>query len=396
MGQERQHARVVRPAGPVGAHLPDDQLRQPRFEFQTHGLGRSGHRLAQLRAGQRTEHHVPVLQRIGQFRMAQALLVEVGPYAEEDEDGGRVICVGRRARGVQDLDEGAPVGLVGAEGERLLELVHDDDRTGGGRPAPRPCPDGFPHRPREMRGTGRRRRRILRGGDDVGELGDPAGQLGERIGSRYELHRLPVPAVLVAQRAAVQRRHQAGVQQGGLSRPGGAHEHDQAARLLRRAELSDEGLGAPLPAEEPPGVLRAVRRQPAVGADTGDGRGFGRGLLLLVRGGRGPVADRVGHRALPQELPLGQVVQALGHRNGPQPPRLGDQDVQHRGEGGELGGRIPGPSPVADPLRGHPHGPPAFVDPATPDDGFGHTLEGRITGLLVQQCETFREGRACP
>ncbi len=44
---------------------------------------------------------------------------------------------------MQDLDEGTPVRLVGAEGERLLELVHDDDRTRtGGRLAARPGGDG--------------------------------------------------------------------------------------------------------------------------------------------------------------------------------------------------------------------------------------------------------------
>ncbi|GGP74661.1 hypothetical protein GCM10010278_61120 [Streptomyces melanogenes] len=70
--------------------------------------------------------------------------------------------------------------------------------------------------------------------------------------------------------------------------------------------------------------------------------------------------------------------------------------MQHHGEGGELGRHVPGPSPVADSLSGHPHGPPSLVDPLKPDDRLGHALERRITGLRIQQRETFREGYACP
>ncbi|MER6525452.1 hypothetical protein [Streptomyces sp. NPDC001508] len=70
--------------------------------------------------------------------------------------------------------------------------------------------------------------------------------------------------------------------------------------------------------------------------------------------------------------------------------------MQHRGERAELGGHVLRPSPVADALRGHPHGPAALVDPLQPDDGLGHALEGRIARFLVEQRKTFREGCACP
>ena len=195
----------------------------------------------------------------------------------------------------------------------------------------------------------------------------------------------------------LQGGHQPGVQQGGLPRPRGAHEHDQAARPLRRAELGDEGVRAPLPAEEPAGVLLAVRGQPPVRGTRRRGRPGPRpGAVPPLRRSRGAVADGVGHGALPQALPLGHVVQARGHRRGPRAPGLGYQDVQHGGEGGELGGHVLGPPPVADPLGGHPYGPPPLVDPLKLDDRLGHALEGRVTGLLVQQREPLREGGACP
>lgn len=420
MGQQRQHPRVVRPARAVGADLPDDQLRQPRFELQPHGLGRPGHRFPQLRGGQRAEHHVPVLQRVGQLRIAEALLVEVGADAEDDEDGGvgSAGSAGGRGRGVEDLDEGAPDRLVGAEGERLLELVHDDDGPRGGPGlAVRPGGDGLPGGVGELGRTGlwsdggarrggpRREgpfcggavRGTLLPGDEVGELGDPERQLPQGISSWHELEDLPGPAVPV-RGAAPQRGHQSGVQQGRLTRPRGADEHHQAPGFLRRAQQGDEGVRAPLPPEEPPGVLRTVRGQTPVGAHTtGNGRGFGRSPLLppLFRRRLGRVRRRVRDRALPQALPLGQVVQARGHGGGLRAPCLGDQDVQHRREGGELGGHVLGPPPVADPLSGDPHGAPSFVDPLKPDDRLGHALERRVTGFLVQQRETFREGRAC-
>ncbi|CAM5700185.1 hypothetical protein SANTM175S_08814 [Streptomyces antimycoticus] len=116
------------------------------------------------------------------------------------------------ADGVEELDERVLVRLVRAEGERLLELIHDHHRTGGGgRLAVRPRRDGLAHRPREpgsaglpRLGAGLPRLRFGRRGDDVREFGDPAGQLGERVGARHELQHPPL----------AQRGHQAGVQQG--------------------------------------------------------------------------------------------------------------------------------------------------------------------------------------
>nr|WP_251015273.1 hypothetical protein [Streptomyces sp. ISL-99] len=241
-----------------------------------------------------------MLQRVGQFGIPEALLVEVGAYAEDYEHGGWAIGVGGRARSVEELDESARVRLVGAEGERLLELIHDDDRTGGGGClALRPRRDGLPHRVSELRCAGLLRRRLRRSRDHTGELRNPAGQLRERITSRYELQYLACLAVLVVQCAVLQCGHQTGVQQGGLTRPRGAHEHDQATRHLRCAELGNEGICAPLSAEEPMGVLLTIRSQSPVRAHPRDDRDFVRMSFLVFLRCRGAVADRVGYGALP-------------------------------------------------------------------------------------------------
>ncbi len=140
---------------------------------------------------------MPVLERVGQFRIAEALLVEIGADAEDDPDGrGSGGAGGRGAGGVQEVDEDAPVRLVGAEGERLLELVHDHDRpvVRAGR-AVRPGRDRLAHGPGDVRGVAARQRRVpcrfplgIAGvGGDGGEIRDTADQLTQRIGTRDEL-----------------------------------------------------------------------------------------------------------------------------------------------------------------------------------------------------------------
>ncbi|MEH0424518.1 hypothetical protein QA861_46310 [Streptomyces sp. B21-083] len=151
-------------------------------------------------------------------------------------------------------------------------------------------------------------------------------------------------------------------------------------------ELGQEGVGAALPAEEPPGVLQAVRGEAPVGAHPGRHcRDLGGGRFLLVQGAGDPAAHRVGDGAFPQALPLDHVVETGGDGHGPGAPGLRHEDAQYGGEGGELGGRVLGAPPVADPLYGDPHGAASLVDPLQLDDSFGHPFEGRITGLLVQQ-----------
>ncbi|MGX1368474.1 hypothetical protein RKD19_003833 [Streptomyces canus] len=212
------------------------------------------------------------------------------------------------------------------------------------------------------------------------------GQLRERIGARYELED---PALAAgggpAERALLQGGHQTRVEQRGLARARGAHQHHQAAGAGpgRRAEQLDEGFRAPLPAEEPAGVLLPVGGEAPVRADPG-GR-LGLGALVLVRR----------QCALPQPLPLAEVVQTGRDGGGTDPPGFGNEDVQHGRESGELRGYVPGPAPVADALRGDPDGPSPLVHALEPADALGHALEGRITCLSVQQCETLREGRAC-
>ncbi len=223
MREQGQHPGVMGAARAVGADLADDQLGEAGFELQADGLGRPVHRLAQFGAGQRAEDHVPVLEGVGEFGVAEALFVEVGPYAEDDEGGaGPAVLVGG-GRGVQELDEGVPVALLGAEGEGLLELVDDDDRAAtGGRGPPGPGGDGRAHGPGEAPGA-----RPLPG--RPGEFGDPPGQLGDRIGTGDQLEHLP-PGV---QGAVPYGGHQTGVEQGGLPGARGADQHQQSAGALR-------------------------------------------------------------------------------------------------------------------------------------------------------------------
>jgi hypothetical protein len=249
---------------------------------------------------------------------------------------------------------------------------------------------------------------VLRGGQGGREAGDAGGQRGKRVGARDELEdgacRPPAP---VAGRAVLQGGDEAGVQQGRLPRARGADEHHQPAAALGRAQLGGAGPGAACAAEEPAGVRLPVGRQTPVGAHAagqrrgrvrGRRRPAGRGPLLLC-GRRVPGVGRVGRVGqglLPQALPPREVVQARDHRCGPRAPGRGNQDVQHRGERGELCRYVPAAPPVADPLGRHAHRPPAFVEPLQPHDRLGDAPQGRIAGLLVQQCESFREGRARP
>lgn len=262
------------------------------------------------------------------------------------------------------------------------------------------CPDGvLGLRVARVPGPGGTRvpaRRFPYGDDDGRELRYQAGQFAERVGPRHELEHPSGRTAPGVPRAGAQGGHQAGVQKGGLPCPGGADQHDQTAGVPRGVELGEQGPRAPLPPEEPVGVLPAVGSQAPVGADPAEGRRSLGGGLLLHRGRPGAFTARVGQRPLPQALPLDQVVQTGGDRYGPCAPGLGYEDVQDGREGGELGRHVLGPPPVADPLGGDPHRTPSFVDALEPDDGLGHTFEGRVAGLPVQQCEAFCEGRACP
>ncbi len=112
--------------------LADDQLGESWFELHADGPGGRGHRLAQFRGGQRPQHHVPVLQRVGQLGVPQAPVVEVGAYAQGHQHRWRAAVGAGRAGGLSSRMNTRRSRLVGAEGEEFLELVHDDDRTGTG------------------------------------------------------------------------------------------------------------------------------------------------------------------------------------------------------------------------------------------------------------------------
>ena len=109
--------RVRRGPGGLRAQVPQQQLDQPVLHLQVRPPGRLHDRLPDLVGGHRPEHDLPGLQRVGQFRVAQGLVVEVGP--ERQDHGGLAGQVADRG------DELPPLVLVLAPGEDRLELVHD-------------------------------------------------------------------------------------------------------------------------------------------------------------------------------------------------------------------------------------------------------------------------------
>ena len=272
MGQQRQHARVVRPARAVGAHLPHDQLREPRFQLQTHGLGRarspppaaprwSAGRAPCAGAGARR----PVRDTRGTARRSRR-----GSPRTTSTGAASPASAGVHAA-LQELDERPPVRLVGAEGERLLELVHDDDRAAAGR-SRRAAPT--PRRPPVPRRANAGVPGSLCGGD-VRRAGIPGGsapRADRRPATSWSTSRARPPSSPSAPSRSAgtspafnRDDFPAPEAPTSMTRP----PVRSAARSWR-----DERLGAPLPPEEPPGVLLPVRGQPPVGAHaTGKGRG---------------------------------------------------------------------------------------------------------------------------
>ena len=86
--------------------------------------------IARSSLSHRADQGLRVLQRGDQFRVVAALRVEVGPDAEDDPG-----AASRTADGTEQLDEPGPLPLVTAEGEHLLELVHQQQDLCERRPA---------------------------------------------------------------------------------------------------------------------------------------------------------------------------------------------------------------------------------------------------------------------
>ena len=225
---------AVRMRGQVG----EDHVHEAVLHLRPRLPGGLDDRPAHLLGVHRAEQDVPLLQRAQQPGVAHRLAVEVGAQREHDE--------GFLRQGAQRRDQRAPSGLVWAQREDGLELVHDDR---GGARVLAPCGACVCREaPGAVRlGTGRRL--CAAGGirDERGELRYPGhGQVVDR------------DLVAAARRLGFGGRpepgQQPGPQQGRLPRPGGADEHQGQVRMLLREE-SDQ-LGDVLAAEEQPLVGR--------------------------------------------------------------------------------------------------------------------------------------------
>ncbi len=304
VGHQRQGTgrRVPRPARRgrcpgllAQARVPQQQGDQARLEREPGELRRARDRLAQLRHGHRGQDEQPVGEDRGQFGNVQAAAGEVGPDAEHHD--GRVVRRRPRLRcgqGAQDADEAAPLVLVGAEGEKFLELVDEQYRPYGGQPVfpgfrrgvARQAVDGLeqPLRPVAQLPCGEAEiaAEHLRGAVQ---------QFLERMGGRCEPYDRPAVGARHRESAgAPQGRYETRAEQGRFAGARPAHEHQRAAADPFEDPL-DQGGGHPVAAEEPARVPRGEGGEAAVGAlarRLRAGRTFAAGAPARARSRPGP------------------------------------------------------------------------------------------------------------
>ena len=119
VGQQRQYAHLAEGVG----HQGGQQGALDRVTGADSGLDDG---LTQLVGAHRPDHDLSVAQRLDQVRVARAVRVEVGPDAQHHP----ATTVLRPRGGQQRVDEPGALGLLGAEGEDLLELVHHQHQLG--------------------------------------------------------------------------------------------------------------------------------------------------------------------------------------------------------------------------------------------------------------------------
>ena len=125
--QQRQHPGGEGP-GLAVAHLGQQDADQVIVDLGACFLGRFGDRHPQLPLGHRGDQ-VAVLDRVGQLPVTGAAGLEIGAYRQHHQPCRRVIRAVPGGGGrVQRRDERPPLPLVGALGEHLLELVHDEQQ----------------------------------------------------------------------------------------------------------------------------------------------------------------------------------------------------------------------------------------------------------------------------
>nr|BFE74043.1 hypothetical protein GCM10020092_073440 [Actinoplanes digitatis] len=287
MGQQREHGGVVRPGGT----LAEQQLDEAVGHLDAGLARRFGDRAAQVRVGHRRDRQLVGADRGHEFGMPQQRGVEVGPQPDHDQGPPRT------GGGAQRGDERLPLRAVLAGGERLLELV-DDQQQAVVRVL---------RRARRVLAQARRHlfvRHAGRGGKLGRELVEGRASGGEQP------HR---PAV-AGQAAAPHRVDQPGAQQRRLARAGRADDDlHPAARRVRGGETVDQLGGECLAPEEPLRVLGFEARQAPVrlralraGARRAPQALPGRHPL----GGRRGVGDAARPQHLDEELTRGRGGQA--------------------------------------------------------------------------------------
>ena len=233
-------------------------------------------------------------EQIAETADRERLVEEVRAERRDDPDAAAGLG-GRRSQALQDVE---PLVLVLDQGEHLLELVEDDQefRIRVGKDAV----DRSEETSRvalELVQQGRRRR--------DGQPQQRRFELTERMSAGEHVDH--VPALGAGQRAATERRHEAGSDHRGLPRTRRSHDGEEPRAGLILLEPSEQSLRDPFASEEVRRVGLEERPQSLVGvADlagrhgharciplerSADGRGQLEGVgesILRVLGGRAP------------------------------------------------------------------------------------------------------------
>ena len=265
------------------------QLDQPRLGLEARQPGGAVDRPPQLVLGHRADQHLVVRQRGGQVGVRGAAGIEIGPHRQHDDRA----AAGHRRRVQEVGDEVAALGLVVAEREDLLELVHQhDEPLGPGRLA-QGQPRGDVQRPIAVLAT-------LEAVEDHGAVGlvrdalQRVGQAEERLGPGPADR--PRPRGAAVELAVLQGRHQPRAGQRRLAAARGPDDRQEPVLDPRRLPLQgvEQPFGQRLAAEEERGVLDVEQLQAAIR------------VLPLEGGPSGPAPGSI------PRMPQTQPVERLG------------------------------------------------------------------------------------
>ena len=206
--------------------LGDEHVDQAVLDLEPRPGSRPLDHLPELRRVHRTDQGMAAAEQLGELRIGAQPAVEVGPKRAQHERPPLVL-----ARGVHEpIEELAALGLLGARGEQLLELVDRD------------------HDPLL---AAQARQDVLR------QPAEHALKLGAGVLPGSQQHLSPTGAA--GQRPRAERREHAGAQQRGLADSGRAENPDQRPLGQPRDQLGHDPVA---PAEEV--GVRALERGQAL------------------------------------------------------------------------------------------------------------------------------------